>query len=142
MQRTMQAFVSMLVITLVMVMDGVSIGSSDFQHLPRTSLVATVSTWSLLTFAAMQGWCVFPARLASTSTLIPLAGPPCLQAEGVLYPCGTGRNHRGLGAVWWGMVTFFILRLAQHCVHVVTHWDRHPLGTMRRTIRADTLLSV
>lgn len=99
-----QAFFSMLVITLVMVMDGVSIGSSDFQHLPRTSLVATVGTWSLLTFAAMQGW--------------------------------------GLGAVWWGMVTFFILRLAQHCVHVVTHWDRHPLGTMRRAIRADTLLSV
>lgn len=130
----------MLVVTLVMVMDGVSIGSSDFQHLPRTSLVATLGTWSLLTFAAMQGWCVFPSRLASTSTLpLPHLPPGTLN---ISYRFGTGRNRRGLGAVWWGMVTFFVMRLAQHGVHVVTHWDRHPLGTMRRAIRADTLLSV
>ena len=28
-------------------------------------------------------------------------------------------GRRGLGAVWWGMVTFFVLRLIQHGVHVV-----------------------
>jgi hypothetical protein len=53
---------------------------------------------------------------------------------------GLRMGRRGLGAVWWGMVTFFVLRLIQHGVHVVAHWERHPLTTsMRRAIRVDTL---
>mmetsp|Transcript_10055 Transcript_10055/g.18936 ORF Transcript_10055/g.18936 Transcript_10055/m.18936 type:complete len:557 (-) Transcript_10055:245-1915(-) len=51
-----QAFISILTLSAVMVMDGVSIGSGDFAHLPRTSLVATIGTWSLLTAASRLEW--------------------------------------------------------------------------------------
>ena len=37
------ASASVFVVALVMVCDGISIGSGDFQHLPRTNLVATAA---------------------------------------------------------------------------------------------------
>jgi hypothetical protein len=73
-----QAFCSMLVITVVMVMDGISIGSSDFQHLPRTSLIATIGTWGVLSFAAAQEWCVNSRTLAPqklTGLISPCTNP-------------------------------------------------------------------
>lgn len=44
-----QAFCSLVLLAIVMVMDGISIGSGDFGHLPRTSLVASFGCWAALT---------------------------------------------------------------------------------------------
>jgi len=50
------AFISISVVSCLMVFDGVSIGSGDFSHLPRTSLVSTVCTWAMLNAASKMGF--------------------------------------------------------------------------------------
>jgi len=51
-----QAFLSIILLCSVMVLDGISIGANDYSHLPRTSLVATGGCWIVLDWSYKLGF--------------------------------------------------------------------------------------
>ncbi|KAK9820079.1 hypothetical protein WJX72_005873 [[Myrmecia] bisecta] len=90
-----QASAAIMLCALTMICDGVSIGSSDFSHLPRINFISMVTASTMLIVGHRQGY--------------------------------------ALGYVWWGLVTLFGTRLAQHALHIFLHWDRSAFGGYHRS---------